>query len=121
MATGSGIKAELLDELLAGRDAKNVFEQDGLLDELKKALAERILNAELGAGRIRRWPVGRQVSGDRAELASELGAGDPVLCVSGRGAAHSSTPPTRSKTCTAWFAKRCAGAVIFRATRRPPG
>lgn len=47
MATGSGIKAELLDELLAGRDAKNVFERDGLLDELKKALAERILNAEL--------------------------------------------------------------------------
>jgi putative transposase len=47
MAAGSGIKAEPLDELLAGRDAKNVFEQDGLLDELKKALAERILNAEL--------------------------------------------------------------------------
>jgi putative transposase len=47
MAAGSGIKPELLDELLAGRDAKNVFEQDGLLDELKKALAERILNAEL--------------------------------------------------------------------------
>ncbi|HEV2713968.1 MAG TPA: transposase, partial [Terriglobales bacterium] len=49
MATGnrSAIKAELLDELLAGRDAKNVFEQDGLVDELKKALAERILNAEM--------------------------------------------------------------------------
>jgi putative transposase len=47
MAAGSGIKAEVLDELLAGRDAKSVFEQDGLLDELKKALAERILNAEL--------------------------------------------------------------------------
>ena len=47
MAEGSKIKAELVDELLAGRDAKSVFEQDGLLDELKKALAERILNAEM--------------------------------------------------------------------------
>ncbi len=44
----------LLDQLLAGGDAKAAFEKDGLLDELKKALAERILNAEmdhhLGAG-----------------------------------------------------------------------
>jgi putative transposase len=47
MAAEVGIKKELIDELLAGRDAKTVFEQDGLLDELKKALAERILNAEL--------------------------------------------------------------------------
>ena len=43
----SRFKKELLDELLAGHDAKTVFEQDGLLDELKKALAERILNAEM--------------------------------------------------------------------------
>jgi putative transposase len=47
MASGAGIKAELLDELLQGRDPKTLFEQDGLLDELKKALAERALNAEL--------------------------------------------------------------------------
>ena len=47
MAAEVRIKKELLDELLAGRDAKTVFEQDGLLDELKKALAERILNAEM--------------------------------------------------------------------------
>src|SRR5512143_545695 len=44
----------LLDQLLAGADAKAAFEKDGLLDELKKALAERVLNAEmdyhLGAG-----------------------------------------------------------------------
>ena len=33
--------------MLAGHNAKTVFENDGLLDELKKALAERILNAEL--------------------------------------------------------------------------
>lgn len=47
MALGTGIKAELLDELLKGQDPKTLFEQDGLLDELKKALAERVLNAEL--------------------------------------------------------------------------
>lgn len=47
MAEGPKIKAELLDELLSGRDAKSVFERDGLLDELKKALAERVLNAEM--------------------------------------------------------------------------
>lgn len=47
MATGNGIKAELLDELLKGHDPKKLFEQDGLLDGLKKALAERALNAEL--------------------------------------------------------------------------
>jgi putative transposase len=37
----------LLDQLLAGADAKTAFDKDGLLDELKKALAERALNAEL--------------------------------------------------------------------------
>jgi len=47
MAARSTIKPELLDELLAGKDPKTVFESDGLLDELKKALAERILNAEM--------------------------------------------------------------------------
>lgn len=47
MASGTGIKAELLDELLKGQDPRTLFEQDGLLDELKKALAERALNAEL--------------------------------------------------------------------------
>ena len=47
MTTEDRFKKELLDELLAGHDAKTVFENDGLLDELKKALAERILNAQL--------------------------------------------------------------------------
>src|SRR5512147_3136171 len=44
----------LLDQLLAGADAKATFEKDGLRDGLKKAPAERVLNAEmdhhLGAG-----------------------------------------------------------------------
>jgi putative transposase len=37
----------LVDQLLAGADAKTAFDKDGLLDELKKALAERALNAEM--------------------------------------------------------------------------
>ena len=41
------IEKDLLDQLLAGRDPKELFAKDGLLDDLKKALAERILNAEL--------------------------------------------------------------------------
>ena len=41
------IEKELLDQLLAGRDPQEVFSKDGLVDELKKALSERILNAEL--------------------------------------------------------------------------
>ena len=41
------IEKELLDQLLAGRDPKALFAKSGLLDELKKALSERILNAEL--------------------------------------------------------------------------
>jgi putative transposase len=37
----------VLDQLLAGGDAKAAFDPSGLLDELKKALAERALNAEM--------------------------------------------------------------------------
>ena len=41
------IKKEILDELLKDKDPKTMFSSDGLLGELKKALAERVLNAEL--------------------------------------------------------------------------
>lgn len=41
------IKKDTLDDLLAGRDPKAVFSKDGLFDELNRALAERVLNAEL--------------------------------------------------------------------------
>ena len=37
----------LLDQLLAGADPKTAFEPNGLIDGLKKALAERALNAEM--------------------------------------------------------------------------
>ena len=41
------IDKEVLDQLLAGRDPQELFAKDGLLDELKKALSERMLSAEL--------------------------------------------------------------------------
>jgi putative transposase len=41
------IKKEILDELLKDKDPKTMFSSDGLLGELKKALAERVLSAEM--------------------------------------------------------------------------
>ena len=51
MATreNKGISGELLDELLGGRDAAKVFRSGALIDELKKAVAERALDAEMDA------------------------------------------------------------------------
>jgi putative transposase len=37
----------ILNQLLAGADPKTAFDPNGLLDDLKKALAERALNAEM--------------------------------------------------------------------------
>jgi transposase-like protein len=65
------IKNEIVEELLKGADPKKAFSSDGLLGEIKKALAERMLNAELDehlqneasapAGTDGRWitPTGR--------------------------------------------------------------
>jgi putative transposase len=49
MATNreSDITDKVLDQLLAGRDTATVFENGGLVDELKKRLAERMLSGEL--------------------------------------------------------------------------
>ncbi len=41
------IPDQLLDQLLAGADPRAAFDPNGLLDGLKKALAERVLNAEM--------------------------------------------------------------------------
>ena len=64
----------LLDQLLAGADAKTAFDRNGLLDELKKALAERALNAEMDhhlswEGGVRN---GRNGYGQKTVLTDEL-------------------------------------------------
>ena len=41
------IPNDLIDQPLAGGAAKAAFDPGGLLDSLKKALTERILNAEM--------------------------------------------------------------------------
>jgi putative transposase len=41
------IPDSILDQLLNGADTKTAFEANGLFDQLKKALAERILNGEM--------------------------------------------------------------------------
>lgn len=41
------INEKFLEELLGDRDPNEVFSKDGLFNDLKKALAERILNSEL--------------------------------------------------------------------------
>lgn len=43
----TGFSKELLDQLLAGRDPKTVLDSSGLIGDLKKAIAERMLNAEM--------------------------------------------------------------------------
>jgi len=47
MANERKFTKELLDELLAGQDPKTVLTSEGVLGDLKKALAERILDAEM--------------------------------------------------------------------------
>ena len=49
----------LLDQLLADADPKTVFDPNGLIDELKKALAERVLNAEMDHHLAGEEPVNR--------------------------------------------------------------
>ena len=45
--TAPAIPDEMLDQLLSGASASTAFDRGGLLDQLKKALAERALNAEM--------------------------------------------------------------------------
>ena len=47
MAKKTPIDPELLDELLKGQDPREVFSSDGLLQDLKQALAQRVLEAEM--------------------------------------------------------------------------
>ena len=70
----------MLDQLLAGADPKTAFEPNGLLDELKKALAERTLNAEMdhhlageaGAGNSRNGYGRKTVITDTGTLGLEV-------------------------------------------------
>src|ERR671938_1811309 len=70
----------LLDQLLAGADPKAAFDPNGLLDGLKKALAERALNAEMdhhlagegGAGNSRNGYGRKSVLTDTGKVELEV-------------------------------------------------
>lgn len=74
------IPNELLDQLLAGGDARAVFDAGGLLDSLKKAFTERALNAEMdhhlageeGAGNTRNGYGRKTVVTDTGKLAIDV-------------------------------------------------
>ncbi len=62
------IPDQLLEQLLAGADPRTAFDPNGLLDGLKRALAERALNAYSGeSDRLIRLKAITQ-SGDRDHL-----------------------------------------------------
>jgi len=86
--------AELLDELLKDQDPATVLQSDGLLGELKKALAERMLDAELDAhlGTEAEQAAGNHRNGySRKTVRSE--DGELVLTCSRR-------PSSRPASCT---------------------
>lgn len=70
------IPDSILDQLLNGADAKTAFETNGLLDQLKKALAELALNTEMDyhlssdeqAGNVRNGYGKKTVLTDRGAL-----------------------------------------------------
>ena len=86
------IPDEMLDQLLSGAEASTAFDQGGLLDQLKKALAERALNAEMdhhlageaGAGNSRNGYGRKSVITNTGRIGLEVprdrqGSFDPVL------------------------------------------
>src|SRR4051812_49780607 len=67
----------ILDQLLAGADPKAAFDPGGLLDGLKKAFAERALNAEMdhhlaGAGNSRNGYGRKSVITDTGQIELEV-------------------------------------------------
>ena len=73
----------ILDQLLAGADPKTAFDPNGLLDGLKKAFAERALNAEMdhhlagdgGAGNSRNGYGRKSVITDTGKIVSMYARG----------------------------------------------
>ena len=75
------IADELLDRLLSGTDAATALQQGGLLDELKKALAERALNAEMDHHLGGEAGAGNSRNGyGRKTVLTDTGGGSPSRC-----------------------------------------
>jgi hypothetical protein len=59
--------------ILAGADAKTAFDPNGLVDDLKKALAERVLNAEMDHHPVSEEPANRRNGYGRKTVATDTG------------------------------------------------
>ena len=81
------ISDALLDQLLAGADPKTAFDPKGLPDGLKKALAERVPNAEMD----------QHLAGESGNSRESYGA-KAVLTDTGRMAARRSSGCGWSRT-----------------------
>jgi putative transposase len=83
------IKNENLDELLKYKDPKTIFSSEGSVGELKEALAERLLNAEMD-------PRDRSGSFEPQLIAEYqrriLGFDDNIISMFARCAEHSGDP-----------------------------
>ncbi len=80
----------LLDQLLAGADPKTAFDANGLIDELKKALAERALNAEMDhhlaedeAGNSRNGYGRKTVTTETGRIELEIPGLSGISCLGG--------------------------------------
>src|ERR687893_2806909 len=95
----------ILDQLLAGADPKTAFDPNGLLDDLKKALAERALNAEMDHPLAGEGGTGNGRNGDGRKTVvrhRQAGSADParsagLLRSPFSGTAWSSSPPRIGK------------------------
>ena len=91
------VSGELLEELLAGRDAREVFDSGDLFRDLKKALVERILDAEMDA----------HLSGERAEGVSNRRNGhNRKRVLSGDGEMELEAPRDRGGTFEPLFVEK---------------
>ena len=88
------IEKDVLDRLLAGRDPGEVFARGGRLDDLKKALSERILNTELDAH------LGAEHGEAEApSLPNRRNGSSPRTMLTGRSKVCLDSPPDRAGTC----------------------
>ena len=101
----------ILDQLLAGADPKTAFDPNGLLDELKKALADRALNAEMdhhlvgeaGAGNSRNGYGRKTVTTDSGKFELEVPRDRSRASIRSSSPSTSAGSPastTRSSRCT---------------------
>src|SRR5271166_3540717 len=90
------IRNELIDELLAGRDPGSVMRQDGLLGELKQALLNRLMAAELDHHLTQERTAGESKNHRNGSTRKRVQTGHGSVEV------HSARPPSPLRPCFDW-------------------